>query len=90
MDHREARIAHFDREDSQASHVVNDIKHRQTHVKAGSRDGKRTVTDHGYLEGVVASIADASEWLIIGPGSAKDEFAAYVRDLDKNKICLFE
>ena len=79
VDHREARIFLFDREGYERATVSTELPHHQTHNKAGTIDGKRTVPDQSYYEEIVTALEPAAEWLIVGPSSARDELVSHVR-----------
>ncbi|MBZ9717890.1 MULTISPECIES: translational machinery protein [unclassified Mesorhizobium] len=60
--------------------LVTTLAHHQTHNKAGSIDGKRAPEDDAFYHDVINALEPAKEWLIVGPGSAKDELAKHIRD----------
>jgi stalled ribosome rescue protein Dom34 len=82
VDHREARIFLLDRKGFKRATVSTELRHHQTHNKAGTIEGKRTSPDQSYYQEIVTALEPAAEWLIFGPGSARDELASYVRSHD--------
>ncbi|MBZ9798506.1 translational machinery protein [Mesorhizobium sp. ES1-4] len=79
LDHREAKLFFFDRESVDSEKLSTTLPHHQTHNKAGTVDGKRTTGNQSYYHDIVIALQPAKEWLILGPGSAKDELAKYIR-----------
>jgi stalled ribosome rescue protein Dom34 len=82
LDHREAKVFFFDR------HAVTEIDLATTnpnahlHHHAGSMSGKRAPEDQAYLHHVVEALKPATEWLIMGPGSAKLELIKHIHKHD--------
>lgn len=78
IDHREAKIFHFN-----ATEVDRMIVHphhptRHIHHKANAIGGGNAPLDHEFFETVAEAIADAKAILITGPASAKAELAAHI------------
>lgn len=80
LDHREAKVFFFNRETAESVRLATTLTHHQTHNKAGTVDGKRAPEDDAFYHDVVKALQPAKEWLIVGPGSAKDELAKHIRD----------
>jgi len=79
IDHREARVFHFDAE--QAEHlVVHPHNHHKTHLhhKAGSIGSGHVKEDHDFLQHVAQAISDASAILITGPGGEKTALVKHI------------
>jgi stalled ribosome rescue protein Dom34 len=55
------------------------LTHHQTHNKAGTIDGKRAPENHSFYHDIVSTLQPAQEWLLLGPGSAKDELVKHIR-----------
>ena len=79
LDHTEARIFLIDREGFERATVSTTLPHHQTHNKAGTVEGSRAIPDQSYYSNVVAALEPAAEWLIVGPGSARDELVGHIR-----------
>lgn len=79
VDHRQARLFFFDRHGAELQALATTLAHRRTHDKAGSTDGKRRPPDRSHYNDVAAALEPATEWLILGPGSARNELAEHVR-----------
>jgi stalled ribosome rescue protein Dom34 len=82
IDHREAKVFHFDADSSQSVTVHNSHAHQNLHHKANSSDSGHVAVDKEYLHRVVAELATAGAVLIVGPGSAKAELSTYVQQHD--------
>ena len=79
LDHREAKIFFFDRDHAQELRLGASNPVDQVHKHAGTRDGSRAGMDVALMNEIVEALEPASEWLLIGPGSAKDELAKHIR-----------
>ena len=82
IDHREAKVFWFDRDHADGSRIKSHKSFDQAHKHAGTVDGGRTATDDHYLHEVVEALAESQEWLVIGPGDAKDAFVKHVKHHD--------
>ena len=80
LDHREAKIFFFDRESADRVRLATTLSHHQTHNKAGTIDGKHPSVNQAFYHDIVDALQPATEWLVTGPGSAKDELVSYIRD----------
>jgi stalled ribosome rescue protein Dom34 len=80
IDHREAKVFHFDAEHNKEVVVRNAHAHQNLHHKANSGDSGHVSVDKEYLRRVVAELANAGAILIVGPGSAKTELRTFVQD----------
>jgi len=78
IDHREAKVFHFDAEHADTVVVHNSHAHQNLHHKANSIDSGHVPVDKEYLHRVLAEMAAAGAILIVGPGSAKTELRTYV------------
>jgi len=82
IDHREARVFHFNPTDIErlVLHPDNPTKH--IHHKANSIGSGHAAEDHTYLQAVAQSVADAGAVLITGPANAKTELVKHIRQHD--------
>ena len=80
IDHREAKIFHFDAETSDTVTVHNSHAHQHLHHKANAGDSGHVAVDKEYLKRVLAQLATAGAILIVGPGSAKTELRTYIQE----------
>jgi stalled ribosome rescue protein Dom34 len=79
IDHREARVFHFNAEDVERLVLHPDHPTRHIHHKANSIGSGHASADHDYLHAVAESVADAGEVLITGPANAKTELVEHIR-----------
>ena len=79
IDHREAKVFHFDAEHSKEVSVHNSHAHQNLHHKANSSDSGHVPVDKEYLGRVVAEIATAGAILVVGPGTARTELRTFVQ-----------
>jgi stalled ribosome rescue protein Dom34 len=79
LDHREAKIFFFDRDHAQELRLSASNPVDQVHKHAGTREGGRIEMDVALMNHIVKALEPVAEWLITGPGSAKDELAKHVR-----------
>ena len=78
LDHRAVKIFFFDRDHAQELRLSAANPVDQVHKHAGTRGGGRIEMDTALMNQIVKSLEPAAEWLITGPGGAKDEFAKHV------------
>ena len=78
IDHKQARIFHFNVEEATGTvvkdHVVRDLRSRAPHT------GQRTEENKPFFEDVAKAIADAGAILIVGPAQEKDFFARFLAE----------
>jgi uncharacterized protein len=93
LDHRVAKIFHFDAEDSEREAVSSTHPHQNLHHKANSGDSGHAPIDKAYLERVTQAISTAGAILIVGPGSAKTELMKHIQNFHPpvaNKVSAVE
>jgi stalled ribosome rescue protein Dom34 len=80
IDHSQAKIFHIglSGEDEVIVHPHLPAKH--LHHKANTIGSGHAAPDRKFLAEVMDAVSDAGEILIIGPASAKTEFAKYLRE----------
>jgi hypothetical protein len=79
IDHREARVFHFNPTDVETLVLHPDHPTRHIHHKANSIGSGHAATSPDYLRDVAESVADAGAVLITGPANAKTELVEYIR-----------
>lgn len=79
IDHQQAKIFHFDATGSDREIVRSSHPHQHLHHKANSIASGHAALDVRFMSHVADALAAAGAILIIGPGSAKTELAAYIR-----------
>jgi len=77
IDHLEARIIHFDAESKAVDKVKTDSKQSHLHHHRGTLGSGKAETSQKFLHEVLESVADVSDVLVVGPGSAKLELIKY-------------
>jgi stalled ribosome rescue protein Dom34 len=78
IDHREARVFHFNPAEVERLVVTPDHPTRHIHHKANCIGSGHAAEDHEYLQAVVESVADAGTVLITGPANAKTELIKHI------------
>ena len=82
IDHREARVFHFNSTDVERLVLHPDHPTRHIHHKANSIGSGHAAEDLDYFHAVAASVADAGEVLITGPANAKTEMVKHIHQHD--------
>ncbi len=86
LDHHEARIIHFNRDEAEADPVRPAHPPRHLHVRVGSPSGTHTREAPAFYRDVAAAVACAKSILLVGPSSAKVEFVKYLRKHEPHVI----
>ncbi len=78
IDHREARVLHFNvtEVDQLVVHPHNPARH--IHHKANSIGSGHAAEDHEFLQHVTEAIADAGAILVTGPAHIKNELVKHI------------
>ena len=78
IDHHQARVFHFNasEEDHHKVHPHNPSVH--IHHKANTIGAGHEAMEPAFMNDVAHAVSKAGEILLIGPGSAKSEFASYL------------
>jgi hypothetical protein len=79
IDHRQARIFHFNESDADKLVVNPDNPVRNLHHKANSIGSGHAPEDQAFLEEVAKSLADAGAILVLGPSSEKNELVKHIK-----------
>ena len=79
IDHRQARIFHFNTIDAEELTVHPENPIINLHHKANSIGSGHASEDQTFLEKVTESIADAGAVLIVGPANAKNELVKHIK-----------
>jgi stalled ribosome rescue protein Dom34 len=80
MDSKEARVFRFNADTLQESHIKSHNPYRKIHHKAGVIGSGHTHLNHEFFDGIGAALQGVSEWLLTGPGHAKDELTSYLKE----------
>ena len=78
IDHREARVFHFNPTDVEKLVLHPDHPTKQMHHKANSIGSGHAAADQDFLHAVAESIADAGAVLITGPANAKNDLVKHI------------
>ena len=78
IDHHEARVFHFDRQDVQRQTIRPDNPNLHIHHKANTIGSGHTAEDQDFLHRVAAALASAESILITGPANAKTELVKHI------------
>jgi hypothetical protein len=81
IDHRVARMFHFDAETNQTSFVHSENSHQHLHHKANSVDSGHAPLDKQFFERVAKALPSTGPVLIVGPANAKTELHAHLKEL---------
>jgi stalled ribosome rescue protein Dom34 len=80
IDHREARVFHFNATDVEALVIHPDKPAHHLHHKHGSIGSGHAKEDKEYFQKVAHAVADATAILVTGPANAKTELVKYIKD----------
>ena len=80
IDHSQAKIFHIGLSGEDEMLLHPHLPTRHLHHKANSIGSGHVGFDRGFLAEVMHAVSEAGEILIIGPASAKTEFAKYLRE----------
>lgn len=78
IDHREARVFHFNADEVEKLVIHPDNRHVHLHHKANSIGSGHAGEDHKFLTAVTDAIGHAQEVLVVGPGAAKTELVKHI------------
>lgn len=88
IDHREARVFHFNPTDVERLVLHPDHPTKRVHHKADASDHGHATEDHNFLHAVVESVADAGAVLITGPGQAKHQLVKHIDRHDPKLMAI--
>src|SRR5450432_910922 len=78
IDHREARVFHFNPTDVEKLVLHPDRPTKHIHHKANEIGSGHAAADNDFMHAVAASVADAGAVLITGPGNAKNQLVKHI------------
>ena len=79
MDSKEAHVFQFNADDVQKQRIKAHLPFRKIHHKAGVIGAGHVHLDHHYFDEIAKALEDVQEWLLCGPGAAKDELQSYLK-----------
>ena len=78
IDHREARVIHFNADEAEEQTVPAKHTSRHLHSSSGSPAGTHDRGDSDYFRSVADAVSDAGAFLVTGPAGAKTEFVTWI------------
>ena len=78
MDSKEAHVFRFNAEDVERQRIKAHSPFRKVHHKAGVIGAGHQQLDRDYFDHIVDALRGADEWLLVGPGGAKDQLVHHV------------
>src|SRR3954466_12907929 len=78
IDSREAHVFRFSADDVERQRIRSHNPFRKIHHKAGVIGAGHAHLDHGYFEEIAEALNGVHEWLLTGPGIAKNEMVRHV------------
>src|SRR5260370_39598136 len=81
IDSKEAHVFGFNADDVEKHRIKAHNPFRKIHHKAGVIGAGHVHLDHTYFHEIAMALDGVREWLLTGPGGAKDEMLSYVRTL---------
>jgi stalled ribosome rescue protein Dom34 len=88
IDHREARVFHFNPTDVEKLVLHPDHPTKHIHHKANSIGSGHAAADDEFLHAVAQSVADAGAVLITGPANTKSQLVAHIDKHDPTLMKL--
>lgn len=82
IDHREAKIFHFSKDEADKLVLKPDHPTRHIHHHANAIGSGHAKTSEAYLHEVAKAVADAGAILITGPSDAKSELMEHMKKHD--------
>jgi stalled ribosome rescue protein Dom34 len=81
IDHAEAHVMHFSREDVEKK-LVHGKPHRHLHHKKNAQSSGHEPEDQAYYHKVAEALQGAEEILVVGPANAKTELVKHLNAHD--------
>ena len=79
MDSSEAHVFRFDARDVEKSRLKAHRPFRKIHHKAGAIGAGHEPLNASYFDDIAATLEGVHEWLLTGPGAAKEQMLSHVR-----------
>jgi stalled ribosome rescue protein Dom34 len=80
LDHRLAKVFHFDSKSSDLAVVHSSHPHAHLHHKANAGDSGHVAIDRHFLDSIATAMSHNGPVLIVGPGTAKKELHSHLLD----------
>ena len=81
VDSKEAHVFRFNADDVEKQRVKAHSPFRKIHHKAGVIGAGHIHLDHAFFDEIAKDLDGVQEWLLTGPGAAKDELSSYLGTL---------
>jgi len=81
IDSKEAHVFRFNADDIDKQRIKAHSPFRKIHHKAGVIGAGHVHLDHAYFDEIAKDLDGVQEWLLTGPGGAKDEMSSYLGTL---------
>ena len=78
IDSKEAHVFQFNADDVEKQRIKAHLPFRKIHHKAGVIGAGHVHLDHHYFDEIGKAFEGVQEWLLTGPGAAKDEMRSYL------------
>lgn len=78
IDHQEACLIHFNADDHATERIRAAEGKEHLHHHAGTLGDGRAKAHPAYFKGIATALESAREVLLVGPGTAKNEFIHYL------------
>ncbi|SKA33932.1 hypothetical protein SAMN02745126_05433 [Enhydrobacter aerosaccus] len=78
LDFKEAHIFRFDPDDVHHERIRAHNPYRKVHHKAGAIGAGHAHSDQDFFKEIAQVLDGATEWLLVGPGYAKNDFLHHV------------
>jgi stalled ribosome rescue protein Dom34 len=78
LDSREAHVFQFNAEDVEQERIKADLPFRKIHHRAGEIGAGKIHLDRDYFDRIADALRGSREWLLTGPGQAKQELLRHV------------
>jgi stalled ribosome rescue protein Dom34 len=78
LDFKEAHVFLFNADDVERQRIKAHAPSRKIHQKAGIVGSGHAHDGSAYFKEIIEALSGATEWLITGPASTKNELASYV------------
>ena len=78
MDSKEAHVFRFNAEDVEHERIKSHNPFRKVHHKAGVIGAGHLQLDRDYFDHIIDALRGTNEWLLVGPGAAKDQLLNHV------------
>jgi hypothetical protein len=83
MDFKEAHVFRFGHDDVKKERIRAHNPYRKVHHKAGAIGSGHAHNDKAFFDEIAGHLGGVTEWLLVGPGTAKNDFLRHVGDHER-------